>query len=163
MVILMDATQAIDSPIAATQPPNQNVHEAICESHSTVETIEKPVQTRHITSSNAAELGRLSGEARNRRAQARRNRASELQTIAETPVHSPNFQQERLSRVRAQLTKIDAMMASETDPSKLDRLASAQARLSEQERILDGRPLPGSHRPSKPRPTGKAGSIAPEE
>jgi len=33
---------------------------------------------------------------------------------------------------------------------KLDRLASAQARLSEQERLLAGRPMPGSFRPKKP-------------
>ena len=58
----------------------------------------------------------------------------------------------RLVRVREQLLKLDAMIEKETDAQKLDRLASASAKLSEQERVLDGRPLPGSRRP----PTDKA-------
>jgi hypothetical protein len=53
----------------------------------------------------------------------------------------------RLSRVRLQLDRVDEMMMTEKDPQKLDRLASAQARLAEQERIMSGRPLPGSRRP----------------
>jgi hypothetical protein len=36
------------------------------------------------------------------------------------------------------------MMSKETDPRRLDRLASAQSKLSEQERILDGSQRPGS-------------------
>jgi hypothetical protein len=40
------------------------------------------------------------------------------------------------------------MMMTEEDPAKIDRLASAQARLAEQERLLAGRPLPGSRRPA---------------
>jgi hypothetical protein len=59
---------------------------------------------------------------------------------------------ERLARVRLQLDRLDKMMMSEKDPQKLDRLASAQARLAEQERILNGRPLPGSRRPAADAP-----------
>ena len=55
----------------------------------------------------------------------------------------------RLSRVRRQLDKIDEMIASEPDPQKLDRLASAQMRLAEQERQLSGRSLPPTIRPAK--------------
>jgi hypothetical protein len=55
----------------------------------------------------------------------------------------------RLIRVRAMLDKLDSMLSEETDPQKIDRLASAQMRLAEQERILDNRPLPGSRRPGK--------------
>lgn len=62
-----------------------------------------------------------------------------------------DFNASRLVRVREQLEKLDAMIEKETDAQKLDRLASAQSRLSEQERILDGRPLPGSRRPSSER------------
>jgi len=68
-----------------------------------------------------------------------------------------DFNALRIVRVREQLVKLDAMLAKETDPQKLDRLASAQARLSEQERILDGRPLPGSRRPKEDR-TPRGGS-----
>jgi hypothetical protein len=70
----------------------------------------------------------------------------------------------RLMRVRKQLDRIDEMMANEDEPQALDRLASAYAKLSEQERILDGRPLPGSHRPTKPKPSkADAGSYGPVE
>lgn len=58
------------------------------------------------------------------------------------------FTRERLFAVRAQLKRLDVMMQTETDPQKLDRIASAQAKLAEQERQLAGRPLPGSLRPS---------------
>lgn len=63
----------------------------------------------------------------------------------------------RLERVRTQLDRVDAMMLTEDDPAKLDRLASAQARLSEQERILAGRPLPGSFRPQADKASRRQG------
>jgi hypothetical protein len=62
-----------------------------------------------------------------------------------------DFCEKRIARVRKQLKKIDTMISQELDPQKLDRLASAQSRISEQERILSGRPLPGSRRPIKER------------
>jgi hypothetical protein len=39
------------------------------------------------------------------------------------------------------------MLVTEDNPQAIDRIASASARISEQERILSGRPLPGSQRP----------------
>ncbi len=42
---------------------------------------------------------------------------------------------------------------------KLDKLASAQARLAEQERLLAGRPLPGSRRPERERPKRQWASM----
>ncbi len=59
------------------------------------------------------------------------------------------FASKRLTRVRKQLDKLDRMIDEESDPAKLDRLASAQARLAEQERQLADRPLPGSKRPAQ--------------
>jgi len=59
----------------------------------------------------------------------------------------------RLARVRAQLEKLDDMISKERDPQKLDRLASAQSRLSAQEFALAGRPMPGSRRPARERPS----------
>lgn len=69
----------------------------------------------------------------------------------------------RLIRVREQLEKIDSMMAEETDPQRLDRLASAQARLSVQEFALANRPMPGSRRPGRETPTKRAGEVGPVE
>ena len=67
------------------------------------------------------------------------------------------FNARRLLRVRKQLTRLDDLMDQENDPAKLDRLASAQARLSEQERILRGEPLPGSRRPAPDRADRRQG------
>jgi hypothetical protein len=65
------------------------------------------------------------------------------------------FANERLTRVRKQLSRLDDLLESETDPTKLDKLASALSRLAEQERQLANRPLPGSLRPGpEKRPGG---------
>jgi len=68
---------------------------------------------------------------------------------------SANWLERRRLRVRALIGRLDDMVGVETDAQKLDRLASAQAKLAEQERILDGRPLPGSRKPRPERtPSG---------
>ena len=58
--------------------------------------------------------------------------------------------------MRSQLDDLDKLIASEIasaapDAQRLDRYASAQARLATQEQQLAGRPLPGSRRPGKER------------
>ena len=73
---------------------------------------------------------------------------------AESPA-ADQFSRARLARVRAELTRLDDLLKAETDPVKLDKLASALSRLAEQERQLAGRPLPGSLRPGpEKRPGG---------
>ena len=57
----------------------------------------------------------------------------------------------RLLRVRRQLERIDAMIATEDDPQRLDRLAAASMRLSDQEFALSNRPKPGNRRPGPER------------
>lgn len=70
-----------------------------------------------------------------------------------SPQETPSdYVSQRLARVRLQLARLDDLLDSETDPQKIDRLASAIARLAEQERQLANRPLPGSRRPPKERP-----------
>lgn len=73
-----------------------------------------------------------------------------LTPAEEAQITSP-FQRTRLSRVRAQLNRLDRLMMEEQDPAKLDRIASAMSRLSEIERQLAGRPMPGSLRPRSER------------
>lgn len=73
----------------------------------------------------------------------------------------------RLSRVRTQLDLIDQRIndiASKPSPDgqTLSWLCAAQERLSEQERVLAGRPLPGSIRPRAPREgRQRAGAVRP--
>ena len=69
------------------------------------------------------------------------------------------FTARRLSRVRRQLRRIDAMLMHETDPAKLDRLAAASMRLSDQEFALANRPKPGQRRPGPEQPRG---AISPD-
>ena len=67
----------------------------------------------------------------------------------------------RLSRVRVQLDLVDRRIteqakAKTVDGQVLNWLCAAQERLAEQERILAGRPLPGSRKPAPERPTAPA-------
>ena len=95
---------------------------------------------------------------RRRELKAQRNAIPTPQALSQDQTLN-DFNRLRLGRVRDQLEKLDRMIADEEDPQRLDRLASAQARLSEQERILDGRPLPGSRRPREDRARVSAGWI----
>ena len=74
----------------------------------------------------------------------------------EPQVPQDNYHIGRLNRVRIQLDQLDSAITRETgkqqpDGQRLNWLASAQERLAEQERILAGRPLPGSRRPAQER------------
>ena len=65
-------------------------------------------------------------------------------------------------RVRVQLDTLDARLEAELRAAKPDsrairEITDAQVRLSEQERILAGRPLPGSRRPAPDRADRRQG------
>lgn len=89
----------------------------------------------------------------------RRNDPQDLAITPLLPAPMPaldDYQVRRLHRVRVQLDQLDEAITRETakerpDGQRLNWLAQAQDRLSEQERILAGRPLPGSRRPSPDR------------
>ncbi len=113
----------------------------------------------HITTENAKELAAKGNAIRWenwRKQQASLAVAGKPQAIpmriAET-VADDGYKAKRLTRVRVQLDAIDKQIHEQTmrkkpDGQTLNWLATAQARLSEQERILSGRPLPGSLKPS---------------
>lgn len=95
-------------------------------------------------------------------------RLARRQALAAIPLEAaqaapspPDYATLRKSCVRAQLARLDAMLLTETDPQRLDRLAAAQQRLSEQERILDGRPLPGQRRPGRERVPAMTWTVEP--
>jgi hypothetical protein len=60
--------------------------------------------------------------------------------------HDP-YVSERISQVREHIARLSDKLNRENDPQRINWLAAAQERLAEQERILAGRPLPGSRRP----------------
>jgi hypothetical protein len=67
------------------------------------------------------------------------------------------YQEKRKLRVRAQLDLIDRRLLVERDPAKIDRLASATARLSDQEFDLTGRVRPGTFKPrSRSKPASRS-------
>jgi hypothetical protein len=79
------------------------------------------------------------------------------------PKPADDFCEKRIMRVRSQLERLDQMLVTEDNAQAIDRIASASARLSEQERILSGRPLPGSQRPRLAKPAKVNGSAVEPE
>lgn len=125
---------SVESPLNLAQPP--------------VKRIGNP-----ITPETAKEYARRSAEARARIAQERKDVNKAQAIIAEAKALSdPNSEEgyrlERLIRTRKQLSQLDEQLEGETDPKAVKAICDAIARLAEVERILAGRPLPGSHRPS---------------
>lgn len=78
-----------------------------------------------------------------------------LKTPAEPkakPLPHEIFTSRQLSRVRKQIDLLNDKLESAESAQDIDRLASAIARLSERERQLANRPLPGSYKPIAARP-----------
>lgn len=109
----------------------------------------------YITTANAKELAAKSVQAR------REKRALPVMPLLPDLIEQDVYRMDRLKRVRMQLDNLDRLILAERDPVKLDRFASAQARLAEQERILAGRPLPGSYRPNQRKAKQTRPDIAP--
>jgi hypothetical protein len=70
-------------------------------------------------------------------------------TPAPLPAPEQQYSATRLTRVRMLLDRLDQLLATETDPQKLDRLAAAADKLSQQECWLSGRPRPGVRKPTR--------------
>lgn len=106
----------------------------------------------HFTRENASDMARKATEAREKARKLRKGAG---------PEDPAKYIALRLSRTRAQLFRIDQLIETEQDPQKLDRLVSAQSRLSEQWRIFSGIPLPGSRRPGREKPTKNNSASGP--
>ncbi len=120
---------------------------------------------------NLNELSRLGVEARRRNRLERlklQAQAVEIPVVAsmtsqpiepaQEQVIQPSFLAKLRDVARARMDQLNALMEAESDPQKLDRLASAWSKLAEQERIADGRPLPGSRKPA-PEPRTRQASA----
>lgn len=116
-----------------------------------------------FTRENAAIMSAKGNAARwSPEARAKAKAANNPPPSASVPISLPDdtFAAKRLLRVRAQLDRLDAELAacSLEDSKRVKELTDAQLRLSEQERILDDRPLPGSRRPSADRTSSQVAS-----
>lgn len=102
-----------------------------------------------ITPANAREMALRSAAAR----RLRREREERAKLNPPAAPQCPSLEASelyvarRLAKVRDQLDRVDAMFDACRDPIGLDRIAAVLARLSELERQLANRPLPGSRRP----------------
>jgi hypothetical protein len=117
-----------------------------------------PMHKPFFTAENARQYAALSAEVR--RAKALSAPADHEQSA---DAQADGFTTRRLARVRIQLGMLDEAIEAEArkrqpDGQKIDRLAAAQFRLSEQERVLAGRPLPGSRRPGR-EPRGRTVDV----
>lgn len=112
-----------------------------------------PIETR-FTTANAREMAARGVLARKQAA---------LKLTPEPVLTGENYTARRLIRVREQIDRVSDMLDAETDPQKLDRLAAALERLTELERKLDNRPLPGSRRPGREPSKRPAGAAAEPE
>lgn len=104
----------------------------------------------------AREMARKGAASRWARERARKAALNQLSGNGQMPgvvAHDSGFVARRLNRVRAQLDLLDTAVETELaksnpDGQKLNWLAATSERLSNIERTLDGRPLPGSRRPA---------------
>ena len=69
---------------------------------------------------------------------------------------NPTFAQRKLARIRDQIDRVERLLDDADEPQAVDRFANALTRLYDLERILDGRPLPGSRKPAPERATRDA-------
>ena len=109
-----------------------------------------------FTASNAADMARRSWEVRKAQA-SQESVAAVAQTLpAQAEPPADEFLAGRLACVRAQLKLLDAaiqaeLTSKEPDGQRVDRLAAASMRLSDQEFALSNRPKPGNRRPGPER------------
>lgn len=117
-----------------------------------------------FTAATAAAMAARAHESRRNRLIAAREIATNAIVAPQSPNATSHYQASRLARVRVMMDNIDKKISSlinEADAevaSAIDRLVSAQARLAEQERVLSGRPLPGSLRPRASKQSGPSKS-----
>jgi hypothetical protein len=79
--------------------------------------------------------------------------------IPPLPEVADKFPSALLQRVRRHLNRVNNLLDHETSPNEICKLAVALDKLAEVERVLDGRPTPGQHRP-KSTGTSKRAQVA---
>jgi hypothetical protein len=130
-------------------------------SECNAESPQKPERRYFISKENARALREKSIEVqkRNKAAMEQRLQMAESQAliaqpliaaaVARTVQDSNSYVSERLIRTRKHLEKLDRELEAADDPRAIKAISDAIARLAEVERILDNRPLPGSHSPTR--------------
>jgi len=82
-----------------------------------------------------------------RRANKERNTQAVISGLPDDP-----YIRERVRRTREEIVRLEAGLANHPEPRDAAYLSTALSKLSELERQLSGRPLPGTLRPIRERP-----------
>jgi hypothetical protein len=107
---------------------------------------------RHLfTAANAKEMS-ARGNAAKALAKKRREELIAKTNAIPTLQRDEIYRNQRLARVRVQLERLDGELERTKDARDVKAICDAIARLAEVERILAGRPLPGSRRPGREKP-----------
>lgn len=139
--------------------------------------IVKPAKTFFITSANAAELRKKAIAARKAKELALKQRIEQLeaekelarplleqavaQATAPTLEPQKSFVSNRLRIVREQLKQLDEQLSQCIDWKATKAICDSIKALTDVERILDNRPLPGSRRPGREKPDKRSKGTGP--
>lgn len=133
----------------------------------------KSVGSPLFTSENAREMNRRAVEARRQNKLAEQERILSLEqqvktvqpllakAVAETLEPRNSFVATRLRIAREQLCQLDEQLSQATDPKAIKAICDSIRAISEVERVLDGRPSPGSRRPGREKPSKASASSGP--
>jgi hypothetical protein len=124
------------------------------------DTAELPARTYHFSNAQIArQAALLSVQARRTKAEQRASQSALDEAMVQAlPVD--DFTVRKLARVRGQIDQVEKLLDKADEPQAVDRFCNALTRLYDVERILAGRPLPGSRRPKDERgPRASAGWI----
>lgn len=101
-----------------------------------------------FTSANAKQMAARGHEGRRERKRLRElAETTGEQPTSQNSANSDGYVVKQLFRTRKQVEMLNRQLESAPDHRAVKSIADALARLTEIERILAGRPLPGSHRP----------------
>jgi hypothetical protein len=139
--------------LSLTHPPSRRYIPAMPETETPP--ARPPAKRGFFTAENAAKYAELAHAARRQQSIADATIANAL-PLADS---ADNFVSRKLARVRGQIDVIEKLLDKATEPQAVDRFCNALTRLYDVERILAGRPLPGSRRPREDRGRVSAGWI----
>lgn len=113
----------------------------------------KEKKPHRFNSENAKAFGLIGRIKRTENLRLAKERAA--QTPATKQKLARDYTQEELTCVRRQIERLNRKMMTAKGGQEINWIASALTKLREQERILDGRPLPGQYRPKSGSVTGQ--------
>ena len=128
-----------------------------------------PVKSQNLfTSANAREMAEKSRIARvfryERQIKAAVDEALRLeraQVAAEYAARGDTHPKKALLSVRVEIERTYSLLSQTVDPKAHAALSTSLAKLTDVERVLDGRPLPGQLRPFQPRASKKGADTTP--